>query len=110
MAEKTRQWRLALKTEVFAAYGNACACCGENEVVFLALDHVLGGGAEHRRRLRGTTGWSAVDSRGSSSQFWLDVKRQGFPDTYQLLCNNCNIAKHRLGECPHQTTRLRLVT
>lgn len=103
--ERAAQWRAALKQEVWAAYGNACTCCGETEIVFLALDHVDGGGAEHRRRLRGQEGWSPRDSRGSSSQFWYAVKKAGFPSEYQLLCHNCNIAKHRLGECPHATAR-----
>lgn len=102
MAEKARRWRVALKAEVFNAYGNQCACCGEAEVTFLALDHVNGDGAEHRRSL-------AAGYAGRTYQVYLDVKRQGFPPTYQLLCNNCNIAKHRLGECPHQTNRLKLV-
>src|SRR5213078_4819734 len=30
----------AIRAEVLAAYGNACACCGETEEAFLALDHV----------------------------------------------------------------------
>jgi predicted HNH restriction endonuclease len=32
------------------------------------------------------------------------LKRQGFPkDEFQLLCSNCNQAKHRYGQCPHHT-------
>lgn len=103
MAERTRKWRAALRLEVFAAYGDTCACCGETEMVFLALDHVNEDGAEHRKSL-------AKGYAGRTYQVYSDVKKQGFPPTYQLLCHNCNIAKYRLGVCPHQAAKLRLVS
>ena len=31
---------------------------------------------------------------------WL--KRNDYPPGFQVLCHNCNWAKHALGRCPHQ--------
>lgn len=72
-------------------YGRICACCGEANTVFLAVDHVNGGGNNHRR-VMGITG-------SASFYRWLD--NNGWPDGFQTLCHNCNYAKHALGVCPH---------
>jgi hypothetical protein len=87
--------RHKLKKEIFEYYGNKCACCDESTLVFLSLDHKNNDGASHRRRLSGT-------NAGFSHEVYKDVRRQGFPDTYQILCHNCNRAKYILGECPHK--------
>lgn len=81
--------------EVLQAYGGACTCCGETEQAFLTVDHVNGGGNEHRRSL----GNGRIV--GSSNFYrWL-VKNQ-FPAGFQILCHNCNFAKsHNPGGCPH---------
>ena len=83
-----------LREEVLDAYGRKCACCGEVEEVFLVLDHIHGGGTQHRKEL--------------NNGHWLSVvKRERFPkDKYQLLCKNCDWAKYRMGYCPHQLQRL----
>jgi hypothetical protein len=86
--------RIILKTEVYNALGNVCACCGEAEVEFLTIDHVNndGGGkrSESGRRLTGNS-------------VYLEVKRSGFDKTrFQILCMNCNWAKGRHGKCPHK--------
>jgi hypothetical protein len=70
----------------------ACACCGETMLVFLTLDHEGGNGAEARR---------AAESRGGIT-YYRRLVREGFPPGYQVLCWNCNLAKHLLGACPHQ--------
>lgn len=90
MAEE--QGRQRLKDEVFEAYGGyKCACCGEPIREFLTIDHVNGDGAAHRRKI------------GSAAIYrWL--KREGFPDGYQVLCMNCNWAKGVFGACPHERT------
>ncbi len=73
------------------AYGNRCACCGEDHPIFLTLDHVNGGGRID------------LEAVGSTYRLYARVIREGFPSQYQLLCWNCNFAKHALGTCPHQT-------
>jgi hypothetical protein len=91
----TKAWYAALKAEMFSAYGNRCACCGETERRFLTLEHSRRDGGEHRRKL------------GGQSQIYSDLKRQGWPtDGYELLCWNCQMAT-RYGEpCPHRLRNL----
>jgi hypothetical protein len=73
---------------VFNHYGHHCVCCGETEPKFLAIDHVKGGGAKHRRAI------------GSSNIYpWL-IKNK-YPKGFQVLCHNCNMAKGFYGKCPH---------
>lgn len=52
-------------------YGNLLA---------LTIDHLGGGGSEHRRKTRY---WS----------FYKWLARQGFPRGYQVLCMNCQMIK-----------------
>jgi hypothetical protein len=65
-----------------------CACCGEGTYEFLAIDHVNGGGSQHRKTVKG--------------HVVRDICRNDFPDGYQVLCHNCNMAKGFYGQCPHQ--------
>lgn len=83
-----------LKNEVFAAYGGyRCICCGETERSMLTIDHKNNDGREHRKELK--MRWS-VTMYG-----WIRTK--GFPNTFQVLCYNCNISKFRNGGlCTHQ--------
>ncbi len=88
---KTYRWRIRLAT--IAAYGGACACCGEREPKFLTIDHIYNDGATERKGDRALTG----------TKFYLWLKQRGWPaDRYQLLCFNCNCAKGQFGVCPHQ--------
>lgn len=84
---------LKLRSQIYEAYGNKCACCGESEVLFMQVDHVNNDGEAHRK-LRGE----------SVVQIYRDVIKSGFSPDYQLLCANCNHGKMRnKGICPHQT-------
>lgn len=67
-----------------------CGCCGEEEYVFLALDHVDGGGSRARS-----------DPTFSRRRLFLQLIADGFPPGYAVLCHNCNWGKHALGVCPH---------
>lgn len=82
--------RLRWKQETVDHYGGKCACCGETELVFLTFDHVDGGGRKHRES----------EKIGGHLLLWL--RRNGHPANFQVLCWNCNSAKHLLGTCPHQ--------
>lgn len=97
--DRHRKIRADLKTKVFAAYGARCTCCGETEPQFLTLDHVNGGGNQHRKEIgKGTP--------CSSDQMMRWVVDNNFPDTMQILCYNCNCGRHRGGgTCPHKQTR-----
>lgn len=92
--ERDRAYRTSLRQQVQDAYGNRCKCCGETTPEFLALNHVEGGGAAHRREMN-----------NSVAQLYRSVIREGFPATYQLLCHNCNLAKGFYGQCPHERER-----
>jgi hypothetical protein len=76
-------------------YGGKCVCCGESTKEFLSFDHVAGGGSKDRKG----------DLRGRSMGIWLAKK--GFPEKFQLLCHNCNLARGFYGYCPHQRKGVR---
>ena len=70
------------KEQVFGHYGWECACC--DAVENLTIDHVNGGGEEHRKEL----GLS-----GGGLQFYLWLIKNDFPDGFQVLCMRCNARK-----------------
>ena len=84
-----------IKLEVIAAYGGKCQCPGGCEVTefdWLSVDHINGGGVQHRKTLK---------TIGCDFYRWL--KRMGFPkDEFRLLCYNCNLSRGHLGACPHE--------
>jgi len=86
----------ALRQEVVDYYGGKCACCGESEPKFLAIDHIGGGGNKHRREM-------SANGRGDNFAYWL--KRNGFPKGYRILCHNCNMAIGAFGKCPHKENK-----
>lgn len=89
-----RQDKRKLRAEVIAAYGGVCVCCGEAHPEFLDMDHIHGGGRAHIKLLQ------------SQGQFYVWIKRQGFPkDLLRLLCANCNQSRGRYGYCPHERER-----
>lgn len=86
---KKLAYRQRLRRQMIVAYGSRCACCGEDESAFLTLDHVNGGGKEHRRRA------------GNTDKMLREIRARGWPkDEFRLLCWNCNCGR-RGGECPH---------
>ena len=84
--------RQVIKREVIMRYGGRCACCGENRPAFLAIDHIGGGGNQHRRQIRVRAGYRFY--------FWL--KQNNWPSGYQILCHNCNQAISMFNRCPHE--------
>jgi hypothetical protein len=90
-AARQKAWCRKQREIVLAYYGNNYICCRESNPVFLAIYHIFGHGRKTRKELGLNT-----------YQVYRDVIKAGFPDTFQLLCHNCNWAKYRLGRCPHQ--------
>lgn len=64
-----------------------CICCNENTVEFLAVNHVDGGGRKEFKKWGG--------------ELYIKIAEWGFPDGYNVLCHNCNMAIGLYGECPH---------
>lgn len=91
--ESGRRIREALRTQVISHYGGKCVCCGESESKFLCIDHIEGGGTQHRLSL-------GPKGRGGTFYRWL--RDQGFPEGFRTLCHNCNMAKGLYGKCPHE--------
>jgi len=93
LAKSQKRWQ-SLRDEVFVAYGGyRCKCCGETEPRFLQIDHVNNDGAKHRRQMG-----------GGGNHLYLWLKRNKYPEGFQVLCANCNYAK-RFGPCPHQVAK-----
>jgi len=100
MKKEYRKRDSAIKLEVFSTYSKrhsdneipCCRCCGENfNIIFLTIDHIEG--REHLSK-------TEKDQSGGQLYRWL--KRNNYPEGYQVLCWNCNSAKGLLGECPHE--------
>jgi len=72
-----------------------CACCGESKVEFLSIDHIHENGAEHRRN---------DPSARHGLYNWLITNE--YPEGFQVLCMNCNMAKSIYGVCPHQKEKI----
>ena len=82
-------YRAAIKFEVFEHYGKVCACCGEDKIEFLAIDHINGGGTKHRKEV------------GSGIHLYQWLRRNNYPEGFRVLCHNCNQALGTYGYCPH---------
>lgn len=87
--QKTRD---KLRSDVLTAYGHKCKCCGEDKKEFLAIDHILGGGNQHRKSLH---------PNASAQTFYTWLRKNNYPKEFQVLCHNCNSAKEYYKICPH---------
>ena len=81
-----------LRAELFAHYGNKCACprCPEVNSDFYTIDHTT---REGKLRDKGKTGLA----------LYRHLKRLDYPPDIRLLCYNCNCARQHRGNgvCPH---------
>ena len=92
IATYNKQNGYALKLEMIQAYGGKCSCCGLDIPEFLTLDHPEGNGAADRRQRKTNGGYG----------MYIQLKKEGWPSTFRLLCWNCNCSIGRYGYCPHQ--------
>lgn len=88
-----------IRFEVLEHYSNGklkCACCGENHIEFLAIDHINGNGNAEKKRL---------NLKGHNFLYWL--KKNNYPEGYRVLCHNCNQSNGFYGYCPHEIDKNR---
>ena len=88
LARKKKEYYQRLKTDGIKQYGGKCACCGESIEEFLTLEHKYGRPANEKRK--------------TGKKMWEKAKSEGYPDSYTVLCFNCNCAKGAFGYCPHE--------
>ena len=92
--EKRRRAQFRRIVIGFYSHGTfSCACCGEDQIDFLELDHVNGGGRKETIRMFGNA---------SSSPLYRWLAKNGFPSGFQILCANCNQSKWKHGTCVHK--------
>lgn len=85
LKEKRQQEKLI----TFEKYGGPqCACCGDNFLPFLTMDHINGDGATHRKQ----------KITGVFLYRWL--RKNNYPSGFQVLCYSCNGAKKQGLTCP----------
>lgn len=85
--------RANLRLEVLQYYSGVfpfCECCGEDRIEFLSLDHINGGGSEHKRQVKHVYKW---------------IRDNNFPEGFRVLCHNCNQSRGAYGYCPHEKER-----
>lgn len=87
--DQSIDYRRKLRLKFLEMYGGKCICCHIDEEAFLALNHILEDGDEHRKQR-------------TSYGIYIDATAKYDPDRFQILCHNCNFAKYRNGVCPHQ--------
>jgi hypothetical protein len=92
----TKKYRLKLRMDALEYYSKGkpkCNCCGESTLQFLCIDHINNDGNKHRRDIGYTGGDSVIK--------WL--RKNDYPEGFQVLCYNCNMAKSFYAACPHTT-------
>ena len=90
---RSKAFRQRQKLGILRAYSGAkveCACCREDEIAFLTVDHVGGGGNKHRR-----------DENLHGTRFYNWLVKHNYPPGFRVLCFNCNCAVAMYGQCPH---------
>jgi len=96
ISSRSKKYRDKLKAKAFCRYGGyVCACCGETEEAFLAIDHINGGDTQHRKEI------AKQGFGGNGIYYWL--RKNNYPKGFQVLCHNCNWGKYvNNGICPHK--------
>jgi hypothetical protein len=88
--KRQRRYRDRIRGQVLDHYGHTCACCGTAEN--LTIDHVNGGGSEHRVELFGR-------ANADNARFYRWLIKEGFPPGFQTLCQPCNSSKKDGAAC-----------
>lgn len=92
--EYHREYRVKIRNQVFNHYGGKCACCGESELGFLSIDHINNDGS---------LDVMPSGKRRTGSLLYANIILNNYPETFQLLCMNCNWGKRKSRVCPHKS-------
>jgi hypothetical protein len=77
-----------------------CKCCNLNShIEFLAIDHIEGRMEMDSIPELVKIGYSSKFSTGQLIQW---ITKNNFPEGFQTLCHNCNMAKGFYGKCFHE--------
>ena len=76
--EYKRQYKQNLRSQIIQLYGCQCLGCGNPHYGFLEIDHILGGGTQHRKECGSLPMYKAILAEGYR------------PDKYRVLCKVCN--------------------
>lgn len=88
--DQRRRYRLRV-LEHYGGNPPKCACCGENQLEFLTIDHKMHDGSRHRKTI------------GHATIFYRWIFKNNFPEDFQVLCFNCNCGREIAGGiCPHK--------
>lgn len=75
--------------QAYSAEHPFCVCCKESTLLFLAIDHIDGGGYAHRQEVGG-------------GGFYTWLRKNNYPSGFRVLCHNCNMGRQlNHGVCPH---------
>ena len=75
------KYRKILKEEVINHYGGKCVRCGCIDIRYLTIDHINGLSKNEPKNAR------------AGYALYLRIRREKFPDTFQVLCFHCNFRK-----------------
>lgn len=91
MREYHAQYKSKYKQIVYEHYGWKCNCCSETLDTMLTVDHVNNDGYLDRKL------------NISGGRFYKKIVDENLPNTYQILCMNCNWSKRiNKGICQHK--------
>jgi hypothetical protein len=83
--DRAQRWSREKRRIVIDHYSkgkNSCAICNERDIDVLTIDHINGGGNQHRIQV--------------ARHICAFLIKNNFPDGYRILCMNCNIKEARI--------------
>jgi hypothetical protein len=96
MSKKGFEKAKKVKMVVLTTYGGnppKCACCGETAISFLTIDHINGDGNKHREQIWKELKQLKKNRKRHGVDFYKWLINNHFPEGFQVLCANCNMAK-----------------
>jgi hypothetical protein len=85
-----------LRLKLIVGYDSKCNCCGEDNPLFLTIDHINKDGFLDKKKFK-----------NNMYKFYNYLIDNNFPtDNYRLLCYNCNCSRGAYGQCYHELCKL----